>query len=184
MVPQKTEQASLKPAQKLEWGTAERVFRPGASARLRALLRSASLDEALIAGADPAASRPLAARAYTLTSLRFRDALASGLERWLEAADGRTSRQRVLPQRALAVASAPDVREVVATLLGSAPLYARGIASIARLFGDGSGPAYAGDGELLAERLEEARAALSGRGRDAIAAGSLPPALRAPRASA
>ena len=143
----------------------DRLLGPGPSARLLARLRAATLDRALLAGVDPAHSSQLAARARALTSPRSRTAAADGLERWLSAADGATSRRHVLPRRALAVSNAAEVREIVELLRGSAPLYARGIALLRSLFSDGTGPAYVGEGDVLPRLLKEVRAAMAGRAR-------------------
>jgi hypothetical protein len=131
--------------------------------RLLALLRAAPLDDALIAGADPADSPQLAARAHALTSPRSRIALAAGLERWVGAAQGSASRRRVLPRRALAAQNADVVRELAVLLRAANPLYARGIAMLTRLLRDGTGPAYVGEGDVLAGLLNDARAALAGQ---------------------
>src|SRR5271166_1127413 len=88
-----------------------RALEPGRLARLLARARSASLDDALIAGADPAGSRQLAARALRLTSPRFRTSLADALERLLQAAQGPPSRRRVCPRRRTALANAPELLE-------------------------------------------------------------------------
>ncbi len=137
-----------------------RALGPGWLARLAARVRSGSLDDALIAGADPAGSRQLAARAMMLTSPRFRAAAADGLDRWLQAAHGARSRHRVLPPRAVTLANAPELRELIALLRGAGPLYASGIAAVGRLLSDGTGPAYVGDADALARELREAGAAM------------------------
>jgi hypothetical protein len=147
----------------------DRTLGPGPIARLLARLHPGSLDAALIAGSDPATSRRLAARAATLTGLRYRAAIADGLGRLLEAADGAPRRASALRQGAHVVANASALRELVAVLRGPAPLYARGIAMVNRLLTDGTGPAYVGDRAALARRLLEARAAIDGRGLDARA---------------
>jgi hypothetical protein len=137
---------------------------PAARDRLLARLRAASLDRELRAGVDPASCPLLAARASTLTSPCSRAALADGLERWFSAARGATSRSRVLPPRDLAAATEPEVRAIVAELRGSAPLYARGLAQLAGLLSDGTGPAYVGEPETLGGLLRETRAAIAGHG--------------------
>src|SRR5947209_7677260 len=60
---------------------AARRLDPGWTARLAARLRGSALDRALSAGADPAASPQLAARAARLTSASMRCQVARGLER-------------------------------------------------------------------------------------------------------
>jgi hypothetical protein len=143
-----------------------RTLGPGLITRLLARLHPGSLDAALIAGSDPATSRQLAARAATLTGLRYRAAIAGGLERLLDAADGTPRRASALRRGGHVVANASALSELAAVLRGPAPLYARGIAMVNRLLIDGTGPAYVGDGAALARRLIEARAAIDGRGLD------------------
>jgi hypothetical protein len=140
-----------------------RALEPGRLARLLARARAGSLDRALIAGADPAGSRQLAARAAALTSPRVRALTADGLERLLQAAQGPPSRRRVLPRRDPVLASASELRELATRLREPAPLYARGVAIAGELLTDGSGPVYLGDRQSLALKLHEARAALAGQ---------------------
>jgi hypothetical protein len=97
IVPQKSRSAGDRRMEALFAWPVEHLFRPAPSARLVARVRAAALDRALLAGADPARSSQLAARAHALTSPRSRAAAADGLERWLSSADGATSRRRVLP---------------------------------------------------------------------------------------
>ena len=154
---------------------ARRALKPGRLARLIAQARGGSLDRALIAGFDPAGSRLLAARALTLNSARSRASLASGLERLLEAAQGPPSMRRVRPQRDAVITNAVELRALAAALRGSSPIYARGVAVVDELLSDGTGPAYKGDGEALAGRLAEARAAMNGlAAADARRTGPLP----------
>jgi hypothetical protein len=163
IVPQKSGFATEKGLRPLFGLPIDNLLRPGSSMQLLARLRAAALDKALIAGADPADSRQLAARVQTLTSPHSRAAAADGLERWLSAARGATSRRHVLPRRALARENASEVREIVRLLRGSAPLYARGIALLGSLFSDGTGPAYVGRSDVLARRLGEVREIMAGR---------------------
>lgn len=141
---------------------AVRVLAPGRLARLAARVRSASLDRALIAGADPTRSPQLAARVAILTSPGTRTSIADGLERLLQAAEGPPSRRRVRPRRGPVLASAGDMRELAALLRGSSPLYVRGIAIVDQLLTDGTGAAYFGPGEDLERRVREARTAMAG----------------------
>lgn len=181
IVPQKSGSAGDRRIEPLIAWPVDHLSRPAWFARIPARLRAAALDRALLAGADPAHSSQLAARAHVLTSLRSRAAAADGLERWLSAADGATSRRRVLPRRALAMTNAPEVREIVSLLRGSAPLYARGIALLGSLLSDGTGPAYVGDSGVLARRLGEVRATMEGRAPAAHPQG-LHPARRSAKA--
>ncbi len=142
---------------------AERTIEPGWITRLAARIRSHALDRALIAGADPAASPQLAARAGTLTSRGHRLLMASGIERLLERAqEPPDARQAVAPKRATVAAQAEQLRALARLLRGYTPLYARGLAMVTELLTDGTGPAYHGEPEALTRRLSEARQALAG----------------------
>lgn len=145
-------------------GRSERAFAPGFLARLDARVRSHRLDRALAEGAQPVDSPALARRAALLTAARTRRRVADGIERLLDAAAQAPRRGRVSPSRAAVAAEADDLRETAALLRGSPPVYARGIAILTVLLGDGTGPAYVESGNgAFAHRLEEARAALMGR---------------------
>ncbi len=140
----------------------ERTLKPGRLARLLARARAYRLNEALIAGADPAASRQLAARALQLTSPRSRESLASGLDTLLWSAQAPAPRWRVRPRRDSVCANAAALGELASLLGSTSPLYVRGLALLDRLLIDGTGPAYHGDAEELARGLEECRAAMTG----------------------
>jgi hypothetical protein len=136
-------------------------FDPGFAAKLGARLRGPALDQALISGADPAATPQLAARAVRLTSRSMRSEVARGLDRL--ARDERETRGRwqVLPSRRAAAVNAPELHALAARLRGPGPLYARGIAMLSRLLTDGVGPAYNDvRGDQLAQGLRDARVAM------------------------
>lgn len=139
-----------------------RTLGPGWLARLAAHIHSQSLDRALIAGADPAGSPQLAARAAQLTTSRTRALIAEGLERLVVAAQGPQKRWRAVSRHGHLLANAAELHELAALLRGGAPLYARGIAILNQLLTDGTGPAYLGAGESLAYLLDEARTAMDG----------------------
>lgn len=140
--------------------TAQRTLEPGPLAMLMARVRASSLNRALIAGGDPARSRLLAARVRQLTSARSRDALAGGLDRLLWSAQAPAGRWRVRPHRQAVCANASALGELAALLASATPLYAPGVAALEELLSDGIGPVYHGDGEALACRLGECRAAM------------------------
>lgn len=162
MVPQNVESAAGESFSSLYDRVLDRALAPSLRARFAARARSGSLDRALIAGADPADAPQLAARAAMLTSRLSRTSIAEGLERLLAAAQGPASQRRMRPLRAPVLASAGELRELAALLRGSSPLYARGIALLGQLLSDGTGPAYFGEGDVLARRLQEAREAMRG----------------------
>ncbi len=139
-----------------------RSLHPRALARITARLRASSLDRALIAGAEPAASSALAARATTLTSRRTRLLIAEGLEHALSAGQGPQRRWWAVSPRSPLLANDAAVRELAELLRGDAPLYAPGIAILNGLLTDGSGPAYRGRPQHAARLLDEARTAMVG----------------------
>jgi hypothetical protein len=135
---------------------------PSRAARLIARLRHCSLDRALIAGADPASSPQLAARAARLASTRERTLLAEGVERLLRAAQGAQRRWSAVSRREPLLANSAELHELASLLRSSRPLYVRGIAIVQRLLSDGTGPAYFGSAERLQCELRDARAAMRG----------------------
>ena len=164
--PTSTEAGEVRIRQVLEAERARRASRalePPRSAHLAARILSGRLDKALIAGADPAGSPWLAARAALLTTRATRTELADGLELLLARAQRQPNRRSLIMRHASVLANAELVRELAGTLRGPAPLYARGLAMIHRLLTDGTGPAYASrDGAALARELRRARSAVCG----------------------
>jgi hypothetical protein len=141
----------------------DRLLSPGRWVRWGARLRGAALDRALAAGADPSASRLLAARALELTTPGARRTLAEALEIVLRGAQRPPSRRRLAPPRAAVDANAATLSELAARLRSGAPAHAPGIAKVATLITDGTGPLYErGDGAALAAALRDACAALPG----------------------
>jgi hypothetical protein len=141
---------------------AERVLHPPWSARVAAHLFGGMLDRALIAGADPAGSPRLSARAAILTSRSTRAHLADGLDLVLASAQKPPSRRRALPRHTAVLANAALLRELASLLRGQAPLYAKGIAIVHWLLTDGTGPMYTGrDGTALERELRRAQSAIS-----------------------
>jgi hypothetical protein len=141
---------------------AERTIEPNPLARLTARLRARRLDKQLIAGADPARSRQLAARACRLTSSAHRRALAFAIERLLRSAREPANFWGVAPQRKAVTDHAGELSSLASLLRSHSPLYASGIAMVDRLVFDGTGPAYVGEPAVLGERLSQARHALTG----------------------
>jgi hypothetical protein len=140
------------------------LLAPGRATRLLARLRQTELDRALAAGADPDSSPQIAARAAQLTSPGARARIADGLERLAGAADAPAGRVRVLPSRVAVRANRAALLELADVLRGGAPLYARGLATLASVITDGTGAAYTDPrGEALTRQLELARARLGGR---------------------
>jgi hypothetical protein len=142
--------------------TAERTIAPSWAARATARLAARWLDRELVAGADPAQSPALAARACGRTSDENRSWLAAAIDRLVRTAAEPPSRWGVTPHRAAVTREADELTDLAARLRSPAPLYVRGIAMLGRLISDGTGPAYAGEPEALSKRLGEARRALAG----------------------
>ena len=116
--------------------------------------QAARLDRALAEGASPEASTSLAARAAQLTSTEFRRDLAASVRRILVAAGppalpvaahaplGSTRRLSVPLRTTRIRRSAPLLAEVASRLLEPGPVPVRGVAMVARLLADGTGPPY------------------------------------------
>ncbi len=127
-----------------------------------ARLRWAALDRALIDGADPSTSAPLAARAARLTSPAYRAGLAEGLERMVRRAHGPQRRWWDLGQRETVLANSSELHALAALLRDAGPVHARGVAMLVRVLSDGTGPAYGRAPEALRSALRDARAAMEG----------------------
>jgi hypothetical protein len=141
---------------------AAQTIEPNWPARAMARLRAHRLDRELIAGADPAQSPELAARAGWLTSSDNRASLAGAIERLVRSAYEGPNRWGVSPQRTAVIRQADELWALASLLRGRSPLYARGLAMLGRLVADGTGPAYVGQPEALVTRIREARSALAG----------------------
>ncbi len=141
---------------------AHQLFGARLGTRLAARVGAGPLDRALIAGADPAASRRLAARAARLSSNTTRIALADGLDGLVRAAAGPHRRWWALSRHEGVLANRDELHSLATLLRGTTPVYARGIALLNETLTDGTGPAYHGDATALARRLSDARAALGG----------------------
>jgi hypothetical protein len=181
MLPQKTGRASRESFSTTYDRVASQALTPGLAARLTARVRAGSLDRALIAGADPAGSPQLAARATSLTSARFRASIADGLERLMQVAEGPTHRWWAAARRGAVLANTRELAELAAELRGCSVLYARGVAILGELLSDGTGPAYRGETGELAHELHRARIALGGGETAGSPAGSTPQRAPAPR---
>jgi hypothetical protein len=122
--------------------------------RLLARWHGPRLDRELADGASPEASPSLAARTVRLTSMAFRQELATSLERILAAAtmpavpvaarvsSGATCPPHVPLRRARISQSAPLLGALAAQLAEPAPVPARGVAMVTQLLADGTGPLY------------------------------------------
>lgn len=140
-----------------------RLLGPSITVRAAARLRRDKLDRALIAGADPAASRLMAARTAELGRRSTRARLADGLERLARSADARRERSRILPSRAAVSRNRSDLLELAGTLRSDVPLYARGLAMLNVILTDGTAGAFSDRcGFVLARQLASVRATLAG----------------------
>ena len=140
-----------------------RLLGPSITVRAAARLRRNKLDRALIASADPAASRLIAARTAQLGRRSTRARLADGLELLARSADAPHGRSRILPSRAAVSRNRRDLLELADTLRRDVPLYARGLAMLSVILTDGTGVTYTDHrGHALARQLASARATLAG----------------------
>jgi hypothetical protein len=122
--------------------------------QILARIQAARLDRALAEGASPEASASLAARAVPLTSTGFRRGLAVSVRRILVAAGPPappiaahaplgSARPSRLPLRTARISrSAPLLAEVASRLVEPGPVPVRGVAMVAQLLADGTGPLY------------------------------------------
>lgn len=150
-----------------EFDLPARLLRPPLGARVQARLRSRTLDHRLARGVDPDGGPALAARAAYLTRRCTRERIADDIERFVayaERAPSRSpSRATVGPARAAVRANRDELRCLAETLRGTSPVYARGIAELVVLLGDGAGPAYCDRrGDALARRVRGVQTALRG----------------------
>ena len=134
--------------------------------RVRAGVRRFRLDSALARGADPCESPTLAHRAARLTSERSREKMAARVEDIIVDAERppRPKSVAVEPDRGEIAIAEPLLIEVRELLRSTAPVYARGVAMLKSLLGDGGSALYLPDrqGDLRNE-LELVVAALEGR---------------------
>jgi hypothetical protein len=136
--------------------------------RVFARLHADALDRALAAGASPDANVAVALRARRLTSLRYRQALASGLDRVVHEALARPTAfsppldwTRVRP----VIADLTSLRRRLLDPLVSA----QGVAQVELLLTSGDGPLYRGGPPgALVEAVNRASASLTRRS-DALA---------------
>jgi hypothetical protein len=155
--PQHVEPADVlrdRPSAKLEHGVL---------ANVAAHLRAGSLDRALAAGADPGASRQLAARARLLTSRRRRAAAACALERLVRSAQGPHRRWWALSHHNTVLANSSELHALASLLRSERPVYAHGVALLNQLLSNGTGPVYQDGGDELAPLLQRVHAAIEGR---------------------
>lgn len=131
--------------------------------RLRARLYGWRLDGDLAAGADPASSPDLAARAAWLCRTRHRAQLAAGLERIVREANrpGRSLTASRPTHRPTIHAARPELLAVATVLRGPHDLHARGLALVRRLLVDDVSPLYTGGVDLLLPALAEIRGSLA-----------------------
>ena len=125
-------------------------------------MRAGSLDQALIAGADPAASRALAARAELLGARETRGALADAIELLVARARGPRPLRAPLADRTAVLANARELDSLALRLRGPETLHVRGIAIVSQLLTDGTGPLHRAGGTVATARtLAQARHALT-----------------------
>jgi len=133
----------------------------GLAVRLRTRVGRAELDGELANGADPAGGDKLALRAYQLRSPAERARIANALVGAVgEARRGTPMNLRVRPQRAAVRAAADEIQWLVLRLRDEYPVGLSGVAKVARLVDDRSGPLYRHNAGDLDQAIAAARAAL------------------------
>ena len=138
---------------------------PSPSLRLRVRAKRRRLDAQLAEGANPLRDAALALRARQLVSRSTRERFATGLEGLLSHAERPPLPRAVavsLPRRQIREART-GLLALAACLRAERPLYARGMALLAELLTDGSGPLYgARPDRSLADALRAVAEALDG----------------------
>jgi hypothetical protein len=145
--------------------------RPGLAVRFHVSTHRLSLDRELARGDSPLGSAALALRARQLVSPRTRERLAAALERLVECAKRRPAPSEIVwvPHREILEARS-ELLGLASRLRDARPVYARGVAMVARLIHDGTGPAFTPHAGVALRRAVAAAAnALEGRWRDELA---------------
>jgi hypothetical protein len=111
--------------------------------RLAARLNAPLLDRELAYGVPPEAGAALSLRARRLLDPAFAVGLARSLHRVLgEARSGESPRARMPVRRDAVLESADEVDALARRLLDTGPLGVPGVARVALLLGDGTGPLF------------------------------------------
>jgi hypothetical protein len=116
----------------------------GVLTRLKAMAGRHTLDRRLARGVDPETSRELACRAHVLRGWRVRHAFADGVERTVHEAEHPDLRYsaRIPVAREEVLAARGDLLRIAEALRAEPAGDARGIAEVALLLTDGSGPLF------------------------------------------
>ena len=142
--------------------TAQQLFEPGLTARMRACLRHRLVDHELSDGANPAECPEWAARAAELTKRSSRERAAEEIEQLIRVGE-HPHRVKLGPHPAAARVNREGLEALAASLRDDAPLYVRGLARLQVVLSDGAGPVYTDrDGRALASELRTVCAALMG----------------------
>jgi hypothetical protein len=141
---------------------AVRPYRVRLRDRLAARLNAPLLDRELADGVPPEAGAALSLRARRLLDPVFAVGLARSLHRVLrEARSGESPRARMPVRRDAVLESADDVEALARRLLATAPLGVPGVARVALVLGDGTGPLFSGHAdEDLGTAVRRARVEL------------------------
>jgi hypothetical protein len=111
--------------------------------RLAARLRASALDAALVAGASPESSAPLALHAEHLCAPSQRRLLARGLRRMVAVSEAPAiGRRSVAVNRAAVQRARHDLESLADRLASEGPVDVRGVARLRALLSDGTGPFY------------------------------------------
>jgi hypothetical protein len=119
--------------------------------RIHTLLRSASLDHQLAAGASPESSVPIALHAARLYRPKQRRRLAASLREVAAAARGSRRTRAPINRESIRLALA-ELETLARRLETNGPIDVRGIARVRVLLGDGAGPLYRRTAPRLVQR--------------------------------
>jgi hypothetical protein len=132
--------------------------------RLLARVRAHSLDDRLLAGAQPEASRQLKARSARLVEPDYRSEVASALRQMLDDAEHarRIFLKAQVRLRELQIIEARSlIRDLADQLEADPAVNPRGVILADRLIRDGNSPMFWPSEESIESAVNEARAALS-----------------------
>jgi hypothetical protein len=131
--------------------------------RLLARVRGRSLDERLLAGERPEASRQLMARTARLLEPDYRSEVAAALRQMLDAAEHARRiflKAQVRLREPEIVACRSQIRDLADQLEADAPVNPRGVILADRLIRDGDSPLFWPGNESVEAGVEEALSAL------------------------
>jgi hypothetical protein len=127
--------------------------------RLLARVRARSLDDRLLAGEPPEASRQLKARSARLLEPGYRSEVAAALREMLDDAEHARRifmKAQVRLREVQIIAAGPLIREIADQLEADAAVSPRGVILADRLIRDGDSPLFWGRNESVESAVKEA----------------------------